>query len=57
VDEQAWLSARFEANRARLRAVAHRMLGSPEEADDAVEDHGNYCAGLASAELRAWRDG
>ncbi|MEV4344094.1 sigma-70 family RNA polymerase sigma factor [Actinoplanes sp. NPDC049596] len=29
---------RFEANRPRLRAVAHRMLGSTTEADDAVQE-------------------
>ncbi|XVU26960.1 sigma-70 family RNA polymerase sigma factor [Actinoplanes sp. CA-054009] len=29
---------RFEANRPRLRAVAHRMLGSRAEADDAVQE-------------------
>jgi RNA polymerase sigma-70 factor (ECF subfamily) len=28
----------FEQNRARLRAVAYRMLGSLAEADDAVQD-------------------
>src|SRR5216117_79163 len=32
------LSERFEAHRARLRAVAYRMLGSLSEADDAVQD-------------------
>ncbi|MGY0004918.1 sigma factor, partial [Micromonospora sp. I033] len=28
----------FEEQRPRLRAVAHRMLGSAAEADDAVQD-------------------
>ncbi len=32
------LAARFEANRTALRAVALRMLGSPAEADDAVQE-------------------
>ncbi|MFH8749483.1 sigma-70 family RNA polymerase sigma factor [Streptomyces rimosus] len=32
------LAERFEEQRDRLRAVAHRMLGSPEEADDAVQE-------------------
>src|SRR5438093_7393439 len=32
------LSERFEAPRARRRAVAYRMLGSLSEADDAVQD-------------------
>lgn len=33
-----WLAEGFEAHRARLRAVAYRMLGSASEADDAVQD-------------------
>lgn len=33
-----WLAERFEEHRDRLRAVAHRMLGSPSEADDAVQE-------------------
>src|SRR4051812_8567256 len=32
------LAAEFEAHRARLTAVAHRMLGSSAEADDAVQE-------------------
>ncbi len=32
------LALRFESHRARLRAVAHRMLGSLAEADDAVQE-------------------
>ena len=38
MDEHQWLAERFEANRAHLRAVAYRMLGSLSEADDAVQD-------------------
>jgi RNA polymerase sigma factor (sigma-70 family) len=38
VDERDWLAERFEAERAHLRAVAYRMLGSPSEADDAVQE-------------------
>jgi RNA polymerase sigma-70 factor (ECF subfamily) len=38
VTEVEWLASRFEAHRARLRAVAYRMLGSVAEADDAVQD-------------------
>src|SRR6187200_2300598 len=36
--DQDWLAERFEANRAHLRGVAYRMLGSVSEADDAVQD-------------------
>jgi DNA-directed RNA polymerase specialized sigma24 family protein len=28
----------FEGNRPHLKAVAHRMLGSPAEAEDAVQE-------------------
>jgi RNA polymerase sigma-70 factor (ECF subfamily) len=38
MDENQWLADRFEEHRPRLRAVAYRMLGSPTEADDAVQD-------------------
>jgi len=34
--EKKWLAEQFEANRAHLRAVAYRMLGSRAEAEDAV---------------------
>jgi RNA polymerase sigma-70 factor, ECF subfamily len=37
-DERDWLAARFEEHRERLRAVAYRMLGSLDDADDAVQD-------------------
>jgi RNA polymerase sigma factor (sigma-70 family) len=36
--ERDWLAEQFEANRTHLRAVAYRMLGSPAEADDAVQE-------------------
>ena len=38
MDEVAELADRFEAHRARLRAVAYHTLGSPDEADDAVQE-------------------
>lgn len=38
MDQQEWLARQFEDHRPRLRAVAYRMLGSLNEADDAVQD-------------------
>jgi RNA polymerase sigma-70 factor (ECF subfamily) len=38
MDENEWLAQRFEEQRAHLRAVAYRMLGSLPEADDAIQD-------------------
>jgi RNA polymerase sigma factor (sigma-70 family) len=38
VENHEWLAEQFEENRARLRAVALRMLGSQGEADDAVQE-------------------
>jgi RNA polymerase sigma factor (sigma-70 family) len=38
MDESEWLAERFEEQRAHLRGVAYRMLGSLPEADDAVQD-------------------
>src|SRR5436190_10214790 len=38
MDDTEWLAERFEQHRARLRAVAYRMLGSVSEADDAVQE-------------------
>jgi DNA-directed RNA polymerase specialized sigma24 family protein len=53
MDENEWLADRFEEHRVRLQAVAHRMLGSLDEADDAVQD----TPGCASAgqERTRWR--
>src|SRR3954452_1457313 len=38
MDDADLLARRFEENRANLRAVAQRMLGSAAEADDAVQE-------------------
>jgi RNA polymerase sigma factor (sigma-70 family) len=38
MDDEDWLAGRFAAHRPRLRAVAHRMLGSAAEADDALQE-------------------
>jgi RNA polymerase sigma-70 factor (ECF subfamily) len=38
MDDDAELADRFEAHRARLRVVAYHTLGSPSEADDAVQE-------------------
>jgi RNA polymerase sigma-70 factor (ECF subfamily) len=38
MNDQDWLAERFEQHRTRLRAVSYRMLGSLDEADDAVHE-------------------
>ncbi|MGH8824107.1 MAG: sigma-70 family RNA polymerase sigma factor [Jiangellaceae bacterium] len=38
MDERELMAERFEAHRAHLRTVAYRMLGSLNEADDAVQE-------------------
>ena len=37
-NDQEWLAQRFESHRSHLRGVAYRMLGSLNEADDAVQE-------------------
>jgi RNA polymerase sigma-70 factor (ECF subfamily) len=51
VDEADWLAVRFEEQRAHLRAVAYRMLGSLTEADDAVQNSWLRLAGAGTAEV------
>ena len=57
MDERDRLAEPFEANRAHLRAVAYRMLGSQTEADDAIQEtwlrlHRSDTSGVAN--MRAW---
>src|SRR6188508_3331100 len=57
MDDQDWLAERFETNRAHLRGVAYRMLGSLIEADDAVQEAWIRLSRSDTSEvddLRAW---
>lgn len=38
MNQDDWLAREFEENRDRLRGVAYRMLGSANEAEDAVQE-------------------
>jgi RNA polymerase sigma-70 factor (ECF subfamily) len=38
MSEGDWLADRFEEHRGRLRAIAYRILGSPNDADDALQE-------------------
>jgi RNA polymerase sigma-70 factor (ECF subfamily) len=51
MDEADWLAVRFEEQRAHLRAVAYRMLGSLTEADDAVQNSWLRLAGTGTADV------
>jgi RNA polymerase sigma-70 factor, ECF subfamily len=51
MNEADWLAARFEEQRARLRAVAYRMLGSQAEADDAVQNAWLRLSGADATEV------
>ncbi|HEX5040107.1 MAG TPA: RNA polymerase sigma factor SigJ [Candidatus Limnocylindria bacterium] len=57
MNDQQFLAERFEANRAHLRGVAYRMLGSVAEADDAVQEAWIRLSRTDTsdvANLRAW---
>jgi RNA polymerase sigma factor (sigma-70 family) len=57
VNEQEWLAQRFEEQRPHLRVVAYRMLGSLNEAEDAVQDAWLRLSRADTSEvenLRAW---
>ncbi|WP_018351363.1 sigma-70 family RNA polymerase sigma factor [Longispora albida] len=57
MENNAWLAGQFEENRSHLRAVAYRMLGSAEEADDAVQEAWLRLTGADVSgvnNLRAW---
>src|SRR5262245_33808354 len=38
MDQQNFLAEQFQAHRTHLQSVAYRMLGSPSEAEDAVQE-------------------
>ncbi len=55
--ELDWLAKQFEASRPHLRGVAYRMLGSLNEADDAVQEAWLRASGANAsdvANLRGW---
>ena len=57
MDRQNWLAGQFEERRPHLRAVAHRILGSASEADDAVQEtwlRASRADSTAVANLGGW---
>ena len=57
MDENEFLAERFEAKRTHLRAVAFRMLGSLEEADDAVQEAWLRLSRSDTSGVKTWTDG
>ncbi|MBB4935318.1 RNA polymerase sigma-70 factor (ECF subfamily) [Lipingzhangella halophila] len=51
MNEDQWLAGHFEENRPRLEAVAHRMLGSASEAEDAVQETWLRLAGTRADDI------
>lgn len=51
MDERQWLAEQFEEQRARLRSVAYRMLGSLSDADDAVQETWLRLSGTAAGDV------
>jgi RNA polymerase sigma factor (sigma-70 family) len=45
MNDDDWLTGRFEVSRPRLRTMAYRMLGSLSDAEDAVQDAWLHAAG------------
>ena len=57
MDQTQWQAEQFEANRAHLRAVAQRILGSAAEAEDAVQETWLRLSGAdatAVQNMRGW---
>jgi len=53
MNEQGRLAERFEEQRARLRAIAYRMLGTGPEADDAVQESWLRLSRMAAGEIQS----
>jgi RNA polymerase sigma-70 factor, ECF subfamily len=51
MNDGQWLAGHFEENRAHLRAVAYRMLGSLADADDALQEAWLRLAGADTSQV------